>query len=145
MLLKINKNHDIGNFQVILPLPKSRGFIKLNGTSPYNKPIIRPRYFSNEEDMDTMLRGVKQQLSLLETNAFRKIGAELIWIPIEECDRFPFQSDDYLRCYIKYFTQTTYHPLGTSKMGSDSDATAVVDPFLRVKNVVGLRQIDAGT
>lgn len=39
---------------------------------------------------------------------------------------------------------TLFHPVGTSKMGPDSDPDAVVDHRLRVKGVKRLRQIDAG-
>lgn len=142
-LLEVNENYLVAFVNIVLLQPKSRGFIRLNGTSPCNKPIIRPRYFSDEEDMDKMLRAVKFQLSYFETNAYRENDGEFIWIPIEECDRFPFRSDDYLRCYIKYSTGTDYHPTSTCKMGPDSDSMAVVDPLLRVRNVAGLRVVDA--
>ena len=36
---------------------------------------------------------------------------------------------------------TVFHPVGTCRMGSDSDA--VLDPQLRVRGVEGLRVIDA--
>lgn len=143
-LIAENENHDIVGFIVADVQPKSRGYIKLGGSSPCDRPKIRPKYLSHPEDMNTMLQGVKQQLSFLDTEAYQANGGEFIWIPIEECDRFPFKSDDYLKCYIAYSSGTTYHPLGTSKMGSDSDPTAVVDQFLRVRGIDGLRQIDAG-
>ena len=38
---------------------------------------------------------------------------------------------------------TVFHPLGTCKMGSAADETAVVDPELRVRGVERLRVIDA--
>lgn len=79
-------------------------------------------------------------LCLIQTH----IGGQLMHIPIEECDQYEFQSDVYFQCYIKYFSFTTHHQVGTSKMGPDSDPESVVDSRLRVRNIMNLRQIDAG-
>jgi choline dehydrogenase len=38
---------------------------------------------------------------------------------------------------------TTFHPVGTAKMGPASDAEAVVDNECRVRGVAGLRVVDA--
>ena len=38
---------------------------------------------------------------------------------------------------------TQYHPVGTCKMGPDSDPMAVVDAQLRVRGIDGLRVADA--
>jgi len=38
---------------------------------------------------------------------------------------------------------STYHPVGTAKMGPEGDKTAVVDPQLQVYGVYGLRVVDA--
>ena len=43
--------------------------------------------------------------------------------------------------YIRQCGQTSWHPIGTCKMGTD--AMAVVDPQLRVKGVQALRVIDS--
>lgn len=143
-LLKEQEQHNIVCIRVALLQPKSHGYIRLNGTSPYNKPIIKPKHFSHEDDMKVMLQAVKEQVSFENTTAYRANDAEFIWIPIPECDRFAFKSDEYYKCYVKYNTASLYHPLGTSKMGSDLDKKAVVNSFLRVKNIKRLRQIDAG-
>lgn len=137
------KNHNIGGDLVILLQPKSSGHIRLNGTSPYNKPIIEPNYFTNSEDMETMIRALKQQISYVDTESFRSNGGKLIRFPLDECDKFIYQSDDYLKCYIQHFSATEYHPVGTCKMGPKSDPSTVVDPELRVHKVNGLRTIDA--
>ena len=38
---------------------------------------------------------------------------------------------------------TIFHPVGTAKMGRDTDPMAVVDDRLRVHGIAGLRVIDA--
>jgi choline dehydrogenase len=44
---------------------------------------------------------------------------------------------------IRNRADTQYHPVGTCKMGPDSDPMAVVDAQLRVKGIAGLRVADA--
>ncbi len=44
---------------------------------------------------------------------------------------------------IRNRADTQYHPVGTCKMGPDSDPMAVVDATLRVKGMQGLRVVDA--
>ncbi|XP_059622995.1 ecdysone oxidase-like [Phlebotomus argentipes] len=50
---------------------------------------------------------------------------------------------DLMSSYSIYTVRTVIHPVGTAKMGPDSDPDAVVDYRLRVKGVEGLRIIDA--
>lgn len=50
-------------------------------------------------------------------------------------------SDDEIINWVKEVGETTYHPVGTCKMGSD--AMAVVDDQLRVRGLHGLRVADA--
>lgn len=142
-LLEKTQNHNIGAIVVSLLQPKSRGNIRLNGKSPYNKPIIEPNYFSHYDDMRTMIRAVRQQISYVNTTSFRNNGGAFLRFPLDECDKFDYLSDDYLECYINYFATTEYHPVGTCKMGPKSDPSSVVDPELKVHNVKGLRTVDA--
>jgi len=51
------------------------------------------------------------------------------------------QSDDEVIDWVKRTAETTYHPIGTCKMGSDP--MAVVDERLRVHGIEGLRVADA--
>ncbi|XP_031617485.1 glucose dehydrogenase [FAD, quinone]-like [Contarinia nasturtii] len=136
-LIKENENHDVAYIAVSKAHPKSRGYVTLDSPSPYDKPIIVPEYFTNAEDVETSIRGIKQQISFTNTPAYQKNGAEFIHIPIDECDRFDFQSDDYFRCYIKYFGSGDNHPVGTSKMRPDLDSDAVVLLKICDKMMVG--------
>ncbi|MBV9686290.1 MAG: hypothetical protein JO096_03655 [Alphaproteobacteria bacterium] len=50
-------------------------------------------------------------------------------------------TDDEILDWVKQAAETTYHPVGTCKMGSDP--MAVVDAKLRVHGIAGLRVADA--
>ena len=50
-------------------------------------------------------------------------------------------TDDEILDWVKQAAETTYHPVGTCKMGSDP--MAVVDAELRVHGIAGLRIADA--
>lgn len=123
---------------------KSRGVIELASASPNDLPIIKPNYFNVEEDMEAMVRMVKLQVSYLNTTAYSNMGGEVVKFSIADCDQFEFESDEYWACYVRYFTFTDYHPVGTSRMGPNTDSDAVVDSELNVKNIKNLREIDAG-
>jgi choline dehydrogenase len=51
------------------------------------------------------------------------------------------QSDEELLEWVRNHAETTYHPVGTCKMGNDP--MAVVDDRLRVHGIKGLRVADA--
>lgn len=55
-LLTLNRNNDVAVVSIVLEQPKSNGYIQLNGTRVCQNPIIRPEYFSQNEDIETMLR-----------------------------------------------------------------------------------------
>lgn len=141
-LLSLNENHDVAVVFIVDLQPKSSGYINLNGASISNKPIISPEYFSQREDMETMLREVKRQISFTESKSYRAHGGQFAWLPLKFCQQFEMMSDAYLECYIQQFTGTAYHYAGTCKMGPSTDSEAVVDSQLRVYGVDALRVID---
>ena len=51
------------------------------------------------------------------------------------------QTDDEIDAFVRETVESTYHPCGSCRMGSD--AMAVVDPELRVHGIAGLRVIDS--
>ena len=55
---------------MILPTinrPRSRGFIKLRSNNPHDHPVIQPNYLTLQEDVDTLVAGIKVALDLLNT------------------------------------------------------------------------------
>ena len=128
----------------ILLTPKSRGYILLNQTDPiWGSPVIIPRYFSEDFDVQRLLQAIRMTLQLFNTTTFRKNNYIFAKSPLEACDKFEFNSDDYWICNMKYTTLPFYHPVGTCKMGPKGDTEAVVDPRLRVHGIRGLRVVDA--
>lgn len=79
----------------------------------------------------------------MDTEAFKKIDAKLLDVPIPTCSHLTFASDLYWECHARHFTFTIYHYSGTCKMGPKEDRTAVVDPRLKVKGIKNLRVVDA--
>lgn len=71
------------------------------------------------------------------------INAKVLLRPTPGCESFAEWSDNWLRCVIRYQTESAFHFSGTCKMGPASDAMAVVDERLKVHGVHGLRVIDA--
>ena len=51
-------------------------------------------------------------------------------------------TDEYWSCFVRQYTATFYHSVGTAKMGPASDPLAVVDARLRVHGLQGLRVVD---
>lgn len=123
--------------------PKSRGRIMLKDNNYRSKPLIYPHYFSDPNDMDVMIKGIKLILNITSQPAMKKIGTTLYTKPLPKCAIFGFGSDNYWDCMSRHFTLTIYHQSGTCKMGPASDKTAVVNPRLQVYGIKNLRVIDA--
>lgn len=128
----------------ILIHPKSRGIILLNSTNPiFGSPLVYPNYLSSQEDVATILIGVRYLLSLEETHSFKSRGAYFSREPVKACANFPWGTDAYFICMMRSYTMGYYHAAGTCKMGPKWDYSAVVDPRLKVYGVKSLRIIDA--
>ena len=66
--------------------------------------------------------------------------------PYYDYEDFPgpdVQTDDELLAAAKERGTTTFHPMGTCRMGPASDPTSVVDDELRVRGLEALRVVDA--
>ena len=114
--------------------PKSRGTVTLASADARVAPLIDPRFLSDPCDADTLLRGVRIAQRIVAAPSLAEAGGRTLYVP-------PQATDAQLREIIARHTDTIYHPVGTCRMGSD--ATAVVDPELRVRGVTGLRIVDA--
>ena len=62
----------------ILHHPLSRGEVRLKSGHIEDQPAIRPNYFSNRTDVDTLIKGIKVCLQLGEAPTLKRdVGAKL--------------------------------------------------------------------
>ena len=116
--------------------PYSRGTVGLQSADPRVAPVIDPRFLSDERDVQLLIKGGQAQQRIIESSAFAPVRGKMLY-PVRADDIHAMEQD------IRNRADTQYHPVGTCKMGPDSDAMAVVDAQLRVKGITGLRVADA--
>ena len=114
--------------------PHSRGEVKLHSANPLSPPCIDPQFLSDPRDTELLVKGVRMVRKILDTAplaAYRKRQL------------FPMAGDDEaaILAFIRERADSIYHPVGTCKMGIDR--LAVVDPYLKVRGIEGLRVVDA--
>jgi len=122
---------------VSLVQAKSAGEIRLRSADPLAAPVIRANYLQEQADVEALVRGVKLAQWFGEADAYQPLIAD------EVLPGPAMKSDADLAAFVRRDADTIYHGAGTCKMGPASDATAVVDPTLRVRGVQGLRVADA--
>ena len=116
--------------------PKSRGAVRLRSADPMAPILFEPGYLREQEDVDTLVRGVKLARRILRAPSLRQLVSEELAPGREEA-----LGDEAIEQYVRKHAKTVYHPSCTCKMGVDD--LAVVDPQLRVRGVGRLRICDA--
>jgi choline dehydrogenase-like flavoprotein len=113
----------------------SRGSIHIKSADPAEPPAIRFNFLSSELDRAGVVFAMRKGRELMATAPVADIvGREIA--PGPAC-----QTDAALLEWVRNNAETTYHPVGTCKMGHDP--MAVVDDQLRVHGIEGLRIADA--
>ena len=116
-------------------VPESRGTVTLRSADPAEPPRIQPNYLESDADLRTMVAGVRMVRDIMSQPALgRYRGRELA--PGEEV-----RTDEDMAAWLRSSAMTTFHPVGTCKMGIDP--MAVVDARLKVRGLEGLRIADA--
>ncbi|MGE0221648.1 MAG: GMC family oxidoreductase [Acetobacteraceae bacterium] len=117
--------------------PESIGHVRARTTDVFVDPIIQPNYLKDPIDQRVMARGMRLARQLLHTSALA---------PYFDRDELPgpdTRTDDEWLAYARQYGSTSYHLIGTARMGPATDRTAVVDDQLRVHGLQGLRVVDA--
>ena len=120
---------------LLMNRPASRGRLRLASSDPEVAPLIDPATYECAADFETSVAGLRLIRELGRSQALAEWGTE---------ERYPgpgVDDEGGLSDYLRQMTVAGFHPVGTCKMGVDSEA--VVDPELRVRGVDGLRVADA--
>ncbi len=115
--------------------PASTGSVHVASRDPREPPKIRPNYLGHPEDLVCAIAAVRLA---------RRVAAQPALAGLVDEEVRPganAQSDEEIAAFIRETGTTSYHPVGTCRMGVD--AMAVVNPQLRVVGLEGLRVADA--
>jgi choline dehydrogenase len=113
----------------------STGSIHIKSADPTQAPAIKFNFLSSPLDRTGLLFAMRKARALMAAIPMADITGEEI-APGPAC-----QTDEELLEWVRNNAETTYHPVGTCKMGSDP--MAVVDDQLRVHGIKRLRVADA--
>ena len=114
---------------------ESTGSIHVKSKSAGTPPAVRFNFLTAQLDRDVTLEAMRITRRIMTAPPMDGIARDEIAPGIN------IQRDDELLDWVKKNAETTYHPVGTCKMGHDP--MAVVDDQLRVHGIAGLRVADA--
>jgi choline dehydrogenase len=124
----------------------SRGRVRLASADPRHRPLVDPGYLSDVSDLNALAAGVRMARDFGTAAPLAKTCAA------ELAPGDGVRTDQELRDFIRRTVVSGHHPAGTCAMGGDGPQRAgnpasghdsVVDPWLRVRGVTGLRIVDA--
>ncbi len=117
--------------------PTSRGSIHAASRDAEDPPKIVTNYLSTEDDRRVAIQSIRLARRVVAAEALKR------YQPEEYRPGAHVESDQDLIHAAGDIGTTIFHPVGTAKMGLESDPLAVTDGRLRVRGVDGLRVIDA--
>ena len=117
--------------------PTSRGHVRISSGSFRDAPKITPNYLDTDDDRKVAADSLRQVREIMRQPSMQDYSPE------EYKPGIQYQSDEELARLAGDIASTIFHPVGTVKMGRAEDATAPLDPNLRMKGIRGLRVVDA--
>jgi choline dehydrogenase len=116
---------------------KSRGWVRLASRNPFDKPKVFFNYLSEADDRTEMRACVRLTRELFAQPAFDRYRGREIQ------PGAGVQTDEDIDAFVRQKVESAYHPSCSCKMGSASDARAVVDAQTRVHGLDALRVVDS--
>ena len=118
--------------------PTSKGTVHIQSPSFEDAPLISPNYLSTDEDRRVAVESLRLTHHIVSQPALAH------YLPQEFKPGTQHQDDEDLARIAGDIGTTIFHPVGTTKMGADSDPMSVLDSRLRVRGIDALRVVDAG-
>lgn len=115
----------------------SGGTVTLNSTNPFDPPVIDPRFLTAPIDIFFAREGVRSARRFFSARAWD--GFILSELP----ESIKATADDTIDSWVRQTAGTSGHPVSTLAMSAREATYGVVDPDLKVKDVEGLRVVDA--
>lgn len=129
---------EIVGVMVVAQRPGSRGRITLPSADPAAMPAIELNFLDDEREMDILVDGVRTAWRLAHHPGILSLGQGFVVLRDAMID-----NDDMVRQYVKTSLDSAYHPVGTVRMGPDSDPDSVVDQHGVVHGVESLYVCDS--
>ncbi len=115
--------------------PRSRGRLRLKSADPAVHPALLPNYLGDPNDLVLMRECLNISREIFAQSAFDQARGRPVFPDAVSTD------EEEQTEFIRRKAESIYHPVGTCRMGVDSEA--VVSPELRVNGVDGLTVADA--
>ena len=136
--VEIDDDSNYVGMNASLQLAMGQGELTLQSTDPHVQPFLNYNYYQEEEDLRRMRDGIRLAVRVAEQPMYQGVLEDRV-TPTDA----DLASDEALNDWLRRNSGTSHHISGTCKMGPDSDSMTVVDQFLKVKGVDGLRVADA--
>lgn len=118
--------------------PKSRGEVLLKSKDPKDMIRLKANYLSADGDLAAQVRAVKFGLKFFEAPSLKNLITEV------SAPDSSYNTDTKLEDFVRQYSKTVFHPVGTCRMGSDPTQSAV-DLQLKVRGINKLRVADCST
>jgi choline dehydrogenase-like flavoprotein len=113
--------------------PVSRGFVKLNTSSPWDSPLIDPALLKEDIDFLMMREAFKSSVNFVTAPAWNNYV-------IGPFGTVNATTDEEIEAHIRNLTTTVWHPMASAAMGNGTWGT--VSSNLTVLGTGGLRIVD---
>ncbi|XP_015368482.1 PREDICTED: glucose dehydrogenase [FAD, quinone]-like [Diuraphis noxia] len=142
-IIDINDENDVKIIGISLLRPKNTGKVTINKTCGGDEyePITEFGSLDNE-DVETLLKAIQWVKKLVQSEAFKQYGPQIVPLKFEGGPEPNVDSDEYWKYAIKQLTIMNIQMTGTCSMATEP-SKGVVDEDLGVFDTDGLMVVDS--